>query len=183
MANLAIHFAEDPHIRVTKAIVPHTDCPAIDLALEVGLTVATVSYMPAESYADRLLEHLEDVEWICLAGYLRLLPIPVLSCFPNRILNIHPALLPKFAGKGMYGSHVHEAVKAAGETESGCTIHYVDEIYDHGQILLQERCQLDPEDTASDIAAKVLALEHHAYPKALRMAIERTTNPVHRDPS
>lgn len=107
------------------------------------------------------------VEYIALAGYLKLLPSPVIKKFKNRITNIHPALLPKFGGKGMYGHHVHEAVLAAGETESGATVHLVDEIYDNGKILEQKKVPVRTDDTPDTLAARVLEIEHEIYPMAL----------------
>lgn len=105
------------------------------------------------------------VDLVCLAGYLRLLRIP--ADFTGRVLNIHPALLPKFGGKGMYGHHVHEAVLAAGEPESGCTVHLCDDEYDRGQIVLQRKVPVLPGDDADALAARVFAAECEAYPSAI----------------
>ncbi|MFN7265873.1 MAG: formyltransferase family protein, partial [Bacteroidota bacterium] len=93
------------------------------------------------------------------------------KAYPDKIVNIHPALLPKYGGHGMYGHHVHEAVKAAGEQESGPTIHYVNEHYDEGDIIFQTSCQLSPEDTPEDIAIKVLELEHKYYPRIIEQVL------------
>ncbi len=121
----------------------------------------------ADDYLLQLLvSHETDV--IALAGYLKLLPPPVVRKYRNRILNIHPGLLPKYGGKGMYGHHVHEAVLASGDTESGVTIHVVDEIYDHGKIVAQEKVPVLPGDTPDDLAARVLAVEHKLYPQVLK---------------
>lgn len=155
---------------VEVVVAPKAESQAVETAQSLGLRVQVVS-PKEEDYAQRLLQALDGCDWICLAGFMRLLPTEVLSAFPNRILNIHPALLPKFGGKGMYGMHVHEAVIAAGEVESGVTIHYVSEQYDEGEILLQLRCEVRPEDTAESLAARVLALEHRAYVLALREAL------------
>ena len=102
-----------------------------------------------------------------------LLPQEVVRRYEGRILNIHPALLPKYGGKGMYGIHVHEAVIAAGEKESGCSIHFVNERYDEGAVLLQKKCPVLPDDTPESLAERVLDLEHTAYPEALKMLVER----------
>ena len=102
---------------------------------------------------------------ICLCGYLRLLQLQ--PWMIGRVVNIHPALLPKFGGKGMYGMRVHEAVIDSGETESGCTVHFVDEEYDHGELIVQLRCPVESYDSASSLADKVFALECLAYPQAL----------------
>ena len=104
---------------------------------------------------------------------MRLLPDLVLESKPGRVLNIHPSLLPKFGGAGMYGMHVHRAVLNAGESETGCTVHRVSPIYDAGEFVLQRRCPVMANDTAETLAARVLALEHLAYPEALQMELRR----------
>jgi len=109
----------------------------------------------------------EKIDLIVLAGFLWLVPQYLIQAYPNKIVNIHPALLPKYGGKGMYGHHVHKAVKSNNETESGITIHYVNEKFDDGDHIFQIKCQLDPNDTPEDIAAKVLALEHANYPSVI----------------
>ena len=118
---------------------------------------------------DLLRRH--DVDLVCLAGYLRLLPIA--EDFAGKVLNIHPALLPKFGGKGFYGHHVHEAVLAAGERESGCTVHYCDNEYDRGPILLQKTVPVLPEDDPDTLAARVFEAECAAYPEAIRLHARR----------
>ena len=105
---------------------------------------------------------------VVLSGYMRKLGPETLSVFKNRILNVHPALLPKFGGAGMYGNKVHEAVIAAGETESGCTIHIVDGEYDHGPVVAQARIPVEPGDTAATLAARVQAREQTLYPETLK---------------
>jgi len=110
-----------------------------------------------------------QIELIVLAGFLWLIPPYLVEAFPKRIINIHPALLPKYGGKGMYGHHVHQAVFDNKEKESGPTIHYVNEVYDEGNIILQARCEILPTDQPEDIAAKVLRLEHQVYPVAVEM--------------
>lgn len=112
-----------------------------------------------------LLQH--EIDFIVLAGFLLKIPQNILDAYPNRIINIHPALLPKFGGKGMYGSHVHEAVVANKEKESGITIHYVNENYDEGMIIFQAKCEVLSSDTADDVAEKVHALEYEHFPKVI----------------
>lgn len=107
------------------------------------------------------------VTHIVLAGFLWLIPQNLIDAFPNRIINIHPALLPKFGGKGMYGMRVHEAVQAAGERETGITIHEVNAHYDEGKILSQQKCVVEKSDTPAQIAAKVQLLEHQYYPQVI----------------
>ena len=108
------------------------------------------------------------VELICLAGYMKLLPEGIIREYKNRILNIHPALLPKFGGKGFYGMKVHEAVIAAGVEESGVTVHLVDKDYDHGKIIAQEKVAVRSGDTAEILAERVLQVEHNLYPQVVK---------------
>lgn len=107
------------------------------------------------------------VTHLVLAGFLWLVPQPLIAAYPNRIINIHPALLPKYGGKGMYGEKVHQAVKAAGDKQSGITIHLVNERFDEGRILFQATCELTPDDTPESIAHKVHTLEYRHYPSVI----------------
>ncbi|CAG5068241.1 Phosphoribosylglycinamide formyltransferase [Dyadobacter sp. CECT 9623] len=109
----------------------------------------------------------ERIDLVVLAGFMMLVPVPLVAAFPNKIINIHPALLPKYGGKGMYGHFVHEAVVQAGEKESGITIHYVNEHYDEGNIIFQATCDLDPADNASAVATRIHALEYEHYPRVI----------------
>lgn len=124
-----------------------------------------------DAVADALLE--KGVRVVCLAGFLLKVEPNFIRRFPGRILNIHPALLPKFGGQGMYGRRVHEAVLAAGEKESGCTVHLVDEEFDHGPALARATVPVAPGDTAEGLAARVLEQEHRLYPAALRQFLEK----------
>lgn len=121
------------------------------------------------SKSDAIVELLknQNIDFVVLAGFLWLIPQHLLEAFPNRIINIHPALLPKYGGKGMWGHHVHEAVVANKEKESGITIHLVNEYYDEGEQLFQASCDIDQTDTPEDVAAKVLKLEHEFFPKVI----------------
>lgn len=105
-----------------------------------------------------------NIDHIVLAGFLLRIPVNLIRLYPEKIINIHPALLPKFGGKGMYGNKVHQAVKDAGETESGITIHYINENYDEGAVIFQASCPIESTDSADDIAARVHALEYEFYP-------------------
>ena len=111
------------------------------------------------------------IDLIVLAGFLWKVPDEIINSYQNKIINIHPALLPKFGGKNMYGSFVHEAVINAGEKESGITIHYVDGIYDHGKIIFQATCTVDKTDTVQTLAEKIHALEHQYYPSVIEKII------------
>ena len=167
MKALAERISVESDLSVSFVVAPTSDSPAVQTALSLGLAVRVVPY--GDSFPQRLNEALQDADWICLAGFMKLMPALVLDAHPRRVLNIHPALLPKFGGKGMYGMHVHEAVIAAGEAESGCTVHFVSEAYDEGDIVLQSTCPVFLGDTAEDLAARVLKLEHETYFRALRL--------------
>jgi len=130
-------------------------------------------YPSKEDAARDLYEMLKEYEigYIALAGYLQLLPELVVKKYRNKITNIHPALLPKYGGKGMYGHHVHEKVLKSGDSESGVTVHLVDEIYDNGRLLMQEKVPVKDDDTPETLAARVLKIEHKIYPIALENLI------------
>jgi phosphoribosylglycinamide formyltransferase-1 len=127
-----------------------------------------------EQFVSNLLHMLSkhDVNFIVLAGYMKRLHPRLIQAYRNAIVNIHPALLPKFGGKGLYGMHVHEAVIAAGEKISGATVHIVDEEYDHGPIVLQQAVPVHSSDTPESLAARVLEIEHEIYPEAIRLFAE-----------
>ncbi len=128
---------------------------------------------PEEAGADLLAQLRErEVEYVALAGYLKLIPAEVVAAYPNRIANIHPAPLPKYGGKGMYGHFVHEAVLAAGEEESGPTVHLVNEVYDDGPILGRTPVPVMPDDTPDTLAARVLEQEHKLYARVLQKLIK-----------
>lgn len=146
----------------------------LEIARTNGIPAFHVSrkqYPSAGDFARGLLRLLEEYEvnFIVLAGYMKRVPAEVVAAFRGRILNIHPALLPKFGGEGMYGMRVHEAVIAAGEKESGATVHRVDEEYDRGPIIAQRRVPVYPDDTPEILAARVLRIEHELYPEAIGM--------------
>jgi phosphoribosylglycinamide formyltransferase-1 len=113
------------------------------------------------------------VDFVCLAGYMSMIGVEIIKEYARRVLNIHPALLPKFGGKGMYGRYVHEAVIKSGESKSGATVHFVDENYDTGEIILQEKVDISTCNTPIDVAKRVLVVEHQIYPKAIKKTIER----------
>lgn len=123
-----------------------------------------------EAILSVLREH--DIDFVVLAGFLARVPDLILHAYPNKMINIHPSLLPKFGGKGMYGDRVHEAVIAAGEEESGITIHYTNEHYDEGAIICQVKCPVLSEDTPDDLAHRIHALENDTYPKVIEKLLE-----------
>lgn len=151
-----------------ELVIASRECPGADLARARGLrTIIEPGRIPSE----RLLFLLRQVraDWVVLAGYLKYVEVP--GEYRGRIVNIHPALLPAFGGRGMYGRRVHEAVLLSGARESGCTVHVVDEEYDHGPIILQKRCPVLPSDTPDTLAARVFELEKQALPEALAQLI------------
>lgn len=142
-------------------------------ALGVPAAVMDKAALTADNPSELLsLLHTNAIDYIVLAGYLLKIPEALTTAFAGRIINIHPALLPKFGGKGMYGIHVHRAVVAAGEKLSGITIHLVDAVYDNGKILFQAQCPLTPHDNPEDVAAKVQTLEQQHYPAVIEQYIE-----------
>jgi phosphoribosylglycinamide formyltransferase-1 len=136
---------------------------ALERARKAGIAAV---HVPFEASGAALFDLLKEhrIDMIALAGYLRLIPPNITREYRGRIVNIHPALLPEFGGPGMYGRRVHEAVIASGVRESGVTVHHVDEVYDNGDIIAQERVPVLPGDTAESLAARVLQLEHRVYP-------------------
>jgi len=137
--------------------------------------VSRKNYESEGAHAQALLELLKkhQIDLICLAGYLTKVPDKVVRAYRGRIINIHPALLPKFGGKGFYGENVHEAVLAAKEKESGATVHYVDEEYDHGSIILQQKVPVLPADTPETLAQRVHQVEYEIYPQAIKLVLEK----------
>ena len=157
---------------VVRVIAPNSTSPGLARAQAMGLPTGVADPVDL-TYSEVLLKWAFEDGWdlICLAGFLRLLPTAVLDAFPDRILNVHPSLLPKYGGKGMFGRHVHEAVIANAEPESGCSVHLVNARYDEGRILIQKRCKVEPNDTPESLAARIAPMEHQAYLEALRMLI------------
>lgn len=131
--------------------------------------VSQKQFPSEDHYADAVLELLQthNVDAVVLAGFMKKIPTKIIAAYRGRIINIHPALLPKYGGSGMFGIHVHEAVLQSGDRESGATVHIVDELYDHGEILLQERVPIFADDTPETLAARVLTVEHRILPEAL----------------
>lgn len=163
--------------RIALVVGSHATAPVIGYARETNLPNALVNpktFDDEAGYAHSLLSHLKSVgaNAIVLAGYLRRVPSPVLAAFSHRVVNIHPSLLPAFGGKGMYGAHVHQAVLEYGAKWTGCTVHFVDETYDTGPVILQRVVPVENNDTPETLAARVLTEEHAALVEALRLLSE-----------
>lgn len=170
------HFATHRRIEVSVIVSNNPHAGVLDHAHKYDVQSLVITRKQLHDH-DWLLSQLEqyDVDFIILAGFLLLIPEYLVDAFPNRIINIHPALLPKYGGKGMYGMHVHEAVKNAGETETGITIHVVNTQYDEGEIIFQKAVALEPTDTPDSIAQKVHVLEHAWYPGVIEDFVMRST--------
>lgn len=162
------YFKNHSRIEVVLLLSNKSDAQALVRAANAGIPARVFNREQFRETGEVLQWlHEKNVTHLVLAGFLWHVPTALIHDFPERIINIHPALLPKHGGKGMYGSLVHEAVKAANDTETGITIHLVNEKYDEGKVVLQVRCGVLPTDTAQDIAAKVHQLEYEHYPRAI----------------
>lgn len=172
-AKIIQYFKNHPSIEVALVISNREGAGVLDIAKRSGIPsrVLKKAVFAHEEVVTGLLDEFR-IDFIALAGFLLLVPKYLIRKYPYRIVNIHPALLPKYGGKGMYGMHVHEAVKASGDKESGITIHFVNERYDEGAIVLQRSTPVDPDDTPGDIARKVLELEHACFPPAIEGCIK-----------
>lgn len=166
------YFDGHPSIRVAVVVSNKADAPVLDMARAHGIPTVVINRQSFYG-SEALLAHLVGIDLLVLAGFLWLVPEWLTAAFAQRIVNIHPALLPNYGGKGMYGMHVHQAVHAAGDPESGITIHYVNAQYDEGQIIFQARCPIAPDDTPTDIAAKVLALEHQHFAPVIEQLLTK----------
>jgi len=173
--NLIRHFSATEQVNCALVVSNKPDAYALVRAGRLGVPTA-VATKPELNDAGIMMPLMERyaIDFIVLAGFLPLIPDFLIDAYPRRIVNIHPALLPKFGGRGMWGHHVHEAVKAAGETETGMTVHYVTPVCDSGEIIAQYRTALLPTDTADDIAAKEHVLEMEYYPKVVEQVLRET---------
>jgi formyltetrahydrofolate-dependent phosphoribosylglycinamide formyltransferase len=142
------------------------------------LIIKKEKFFRGNGYVDELKE--KQIDFIVLAGFMWKIPDALIKAYSNRIINIHPALLPKYGGKGLYGNHVHEAVLANKEKESGISIHYVDEIYDHGKIIFQARCAVMENDTADSLAQRIHTLEYKHYPKVIEEVVSQMGHTSHK---
>lgn len=166
--NIIRHFQHSDHVTTALVVSNRPDAYALTRAERLGVATAIVpkAQLSDPSVIMPLLRS-AGIDFIVLAGFLPLVPDFIIDAYPRRIVNIHPALLPRHGGKGMWGHHVHEAVKAAGDTETGITIHYVSPVCDGGEIIAQFSCAVAPDDTPDDIAAKVHELEMAHFPEVL----------------
>lgn len=164
LQRIAEYFAPNKEVEIVCVVSNNKDAYANQRAKNLGIPLLIVEkdYFNSDLFVDRM--RFLSVDLIVLAGFLWLIPQKLIEAFPNKIINIHPALLPKYGGKGFYGHHVHEAVVAAQEKESGITIHYVNEKYDSGSIIFQTKVALSKNDTPDDVADKIHVLEQMNFP-------------------
>lgn len=173
------YFNEDPEkskiAKVTLIVCNKTEAGVIGIAEEAGIPVKMINKKDLENGVyDKELKKAGD--WIILAGFLLKIPASLIQVFPQRIINIHPALLPLHGGSGMYGHRVHEAVLATGAMETGITIHYINDKYDEGPTIFQAHCTLEPNETPASIAAKIHKLEHQHYPEQVELLVTNAKN-------
>ena len=167
------YFEKNASIKIALIVCNKPDAGVLKIAQQYHIDTLIIernSFFKEAIYVEELKRR--GITFIVLAGFLWKIPSSLIQAFPNEIVNIHPALLPKYGGKGMYGNFVHEAVILARETESGITIHYVDEQYDHGNIIFQATCPVIEEDSADSVAAKIHLLEHQHYPIIIEEVIK-----------
>ncbi|MDX1628055.1 MAG: phosphoribosylglycinamide formyltransferase [Fulvivirga sp.] len=166
------YFKDDNDVKVALILSNKSDAYVLHRAKKYGID--TIVFNRQQLKEGEVLEDLKKykIDFIILAGFLWLIPTHLVVAYPNRIINIHPALLPRHGGKGMYGEKVHQAVLASGDRETGITIHYVNEHYDKGNVIFQARCDISPEDTADSIASKVHVLEYEHFPKIIDKVIK-----------
>jgi phosphoribosylglycinamide formyltransferase 1 len=167
--NLFSYFASDSRIKIKLVVTNRDDAGIVHRAEKYKKNIQIVSKAALENYSDKLIEFLkvEKIDLIILAGFLLKIPEAFIKAFPNKIINLHPSLLPKYGGPGMYGMHVHKAVIANKEKESGITIHFVNEEYDKGEIILQATTPIHSTDTPEILAKKIQLLEFEYLPKAV----------------
>lgn len=172
--NIIRYFRENQSVEVSLVISNKRDAYVLERAGQLNVPTAVFIKQDFEE-GDKILSLLKEygIGFIVLAGFLLRVPDVLLTAYPDKIINIHPALLPKFGGKGMYGDRVHEAVVAAGETESGITIHYINEHYDSGSIIFQAKCPVLLTDAPHDVATKVHMLEYKYYPRIIEEVIHK----------
>ena len=170
-------FRNDGSIKIKLIVSNNPEAGVLSIASNEkipSLLIKKQRFYEEDAYVPEIKE--QNIDFIVLAGFLWKVPSALINQYPNKIVNIHPALLPKYGGIGMYGSRVHEAVIAAKEIESGITIHFVDEIYDHGNIIFQATCGVDENETPASLAQKIHLLEHEHYPKVIAQLLKATNN-------
>lgn len=167
------HFAANGKAKAALIVCNNAQAGVLDIAAKHNIPVQLIDKKSFRSEAFIAQLQSYNPSLLVLAGFLWKVPETVVQAFPGKIINIHPALLPKYGGKGMYGAHVHEAVVAAGEKESGITIHYVNEHYDEGATIIQAYCPVHAGDHAASLAAKIHRLEHFYFPRTVEYLLDQ----------
>jgi len=172
--NIIQYFQNKPQIRVSCICTNRADAYVTERARKYDIPVLVFTRQDFYE-SEKVLDYLEEnkIDWIILAGFLWLIPARLIDRYASRIINIHPALLPKYGGKGMYGASVHRAVIENREKQSGITIHYVNKEYDKGNIIFQVACPVDPDDTPDTLASRVHALEYAHFPRVIEEIVTR----------
>ncbi len=173
-ARIISHFSNNPEVKVALLVCNKPGAGVLQIADNNGIPILMIErerFSRGDGYVETLKQY--NIQWIILAGFLWKLPVSLIQAWPGHIINIHPALLPNYGGKGMYGKYVHEAVLAAGDKKSGISIHYVDEIYDHGEVIKQACCEIDENETPDSLAAKIHMLEHEHFPGVIEEEIRK----------
>jgi phosphoribosylglycinamide formyltransferase-1 len=172
--NIISYFNSNRTVEVALIVSDNAVAGVLDIAKKNDIPVMILSKEDRLNYSSCILNLINlGVDFIVLAGYLKKIPVSLIHQFPEKIINIHPALLPKYGGKGMYGANVHQAVIENNESESGITIHYVDEIYDHGKIIFQAKCEIEKGETIESLANKIHNLEHKHFPRVIAEVIQK----------
>ena len=171
LQRIAEYFANNPDVEIVNVVCNNPEAYAIERAKNLGIPVRMITKQEFNSL--EFTREMADLklDLIDLAGFLWKIPVSLIQAYPKRIINIHPALLPKYGGKGFYGEHVHKAVVAAKEAYSGITIHYVNEVYDNGEIIFQAKIALLPEETPDTLAAKIHLLEQANFPVVIERVL------------
>lgn len=172
LENIIGYFHDDENVEVSVVVSNRDDAYALQRAKNHNIPSMVITRKQFENEPDTVLSAVKGCDYIILAGFLVRVPEYLIEVYPRQIINIHPALLPKYGGKGMYGHHVHEAVKAAGEKESGITIHYVNNELDAGEHIAQFRVALTDDDTPDTIAEKIHVLEQAHFPEVIESVIK-----------
>jgi len=167
------YFRNHPSINISLIVTNKPEAGVVQVAAESNLPVLIIEkerFFRGDAYVPELQQ--AGIDFIVLAGFLWKVPDALVAVYRNQMINIHPALLPAYGGKGMYGNRVHEAVISAGELKSGISIHYVDEVFDHGKVLFQASCEVRPDDTPASLAERIHGLEHANYPKVIEQLLD-----------
>ena len=172
-------FSSNDEVEVSLILTNNPVAGVIERAQRLDIPVVIFN-KKVFSKTDKIVEmlQLQGIDWVILAGFLWLVPTNLIKAFENRMINIHPALLPKYGGKGMWGHHVHEAVVANKEKQTGITIHYVNEHYDEGKVIFQAKCEVIENDTPENVAAKIHELEYQYFPEVIYKEILSAKNSV-----